>query len=442
MWKRSIILHRNFAAAASTNPAVSSLEQKVSKLGNGLTVASIDARGPISHLVLTFRAGSRYEQPDEIGLVHRLRNSIGLDTEKYEGIRLVWQAGSLGGSLSATASQDFLTLHLAAPREQASVALSLLGELSQPAFKPWDLDDTNSSLKYDLAFAEPFDHLYDSIHRAAYRNGSLANALLSPPFRIGKVNYKTLNAFKNSHLVTGEAAIFAFNMDHDSAVSYAKDQPSIQEGKGKAPKPSPYIGGENRVQASTHLAHVAIVGEGGKLSDTKSAAVQAVLSAVIGQGPNSKFSTASGVGVVAQAVQKAANHNPVGISALNILHSDSGLAGVYLVADGARIEPYVRAAVSALKQLGSNGPSQEDLEVAKKLSAANVLYRAESAAEIAQDQAAQLLVNSNPVTPLDFVKLIEGVNGDDVKKAAAKLTSKLSLAAYGTIDQVPLVGQL
>lgn len=73
-------------------------------------------------------------------------------------------------------------------------------------------------------------------------------------------------------------------MDHDSAVSYAKDQPSIQEGKGKAPNPSPYIGGENRVQASTHLAHVAIVGEGGKLSDTKSAAVQAVLSAVIGQG--------------------------------------------------------------------------------------------------------------------------------------------------------------
>lgn len=115
-------------------------------------------------------------------------------------------------------------------------------------------------------------------------------------------------------------------------------------------------------------------------------------------------------------MQKAANHNPVGISALNILHSDSGLAGVYLVADGARIEPYVRAAVSALKQLGSSGPSQEDLEVAKKLSAANVLYRAESAAEIAQDQAAQLLVNSNPVTPLDFVKLIEGVNGDDVKK--------------------------
>ena len=49
------------------------------------------------------------------------------------------------------------------------MALSLLGELSQPAFKPWDLDDTNSSLKYDLAFAEPFDHLYDSIHRAAYR---------------------------------------------------------------------------------------------------------------------------------------------------------------------------------------------------------------------------------------------------------------------------------
>lgn len=115
MLKRAILLNRTFASAAA-NPALSKLEQKVSKLDNGLTVASVDAHGPISHFVVTYRAGSRYEQPDELGLVHRLRNSFGLDTANYEGSRLVWQAGSLGASLTARADQEFVTLHLAAVR--------------------------------------------------------------------------------------------------------------------------------------------------------------------------------------------------------------------------------------------------------------------------------------------------------------------------------------
>lgn len=79
-----------------------------------------------------------------------------------------------------------------------------------------------------------------------------------------------------------------------------------------------------------------------------------------------KYTTSPGQGVVAKAVGSAANHHPVGVSAVNIVYSDSGLAGVYLVAEGERIAASVKAAVSAIKGLATNGVDAEILAAAKK----------------------------------------------------------------------------
>lgn len=65
-------------------------------------------------------------------------------------------------------------------------------------------------------------------------------------------------------------------------------------------------------------------------------------------------------------MQKAANHDNVAVNAINVVHSDGGLAGFYLVSEGTKIQPYVKAAVDALKNLASSGIDDEILEIAKK----------------------------------------------------------------------------
>jgi hypothetical protein len=45
----------------------------------------------------------------------------------------------------------------------------------------------------------------------------------------------------------------------------------------------------------------------------------------------------------------------VGLSPINVVHSDAGLAGVYLVARGDQIAPLVRAAIDGFAELAKSG---------------------------------------------------------------------------------------
>jgi predicted Zn-dependent peptidase len=440
-----LVSARSYSAAASaarTSSFVSQTEEKISRLSNGITVGSIDNQGPVSQYVIAYRAGTRYEQADEAGLVHHLRHAIGIDSNNYLGVKLLWQNGSIGGTLNASSDRDLLLIHISALRNHAPIALSLLGEFAQPAMKPWDLEDVSHSMKIAAKAIDPFDATLEHLHRAAYRNGPLGNSNFTPDFRAGKFCPKKLAKFASSRLVAGEAAIVGINVDHSLLVQFANEQNSIPEGKGPTPPASPYYGGDTRQATSSQLAHVAIAGAGVGFNDAKGIAVQHVLAAAIGHGPATKYSPHHGHGVVTSSILKSANHNPVGICPVNVTHSDSGLVGVYIVADGARIEPYIRAAVDGLKQLASQGASSDTLEIAKKTAELNILIRGENPTTLATDRAAQLLASGSSQTPVELSQQVRNVSSEEVKKAATKMMSKLSVGAYGYIAHVPYADQL
>lgn len=105
------IFSKRFASAARSL-LLPLTEENTSRLSNGLTVSSVELNGPVSQILIAFRAGSRYEQPDEVGLVHHLRNNIGTDSVNYLGVKLLWQTGSIGSTLNSFASKDLFTVHL------------------------------------------------------------------------------------------------------------------------------------------------------------------------------------------------------------------------------------------------------------------------------------------------------------------------------------------
>jgi len=430
------------AAARSSSSVVSSVEESVSRLDNGFTVASVDLHGAATQLVVSYRAGARYQQPfTEDGLVHHLRNCVGIDSSAYFGSSLLWELGNIGGNLVSSASKDLFTVRLSVARTHADTALHLVGEFAKPSFKEWDVfDDVLSTVKEDLVHEEPFDLLVELLHKAAFRDSALANSLLAPPY--AKITPRQLSVYGESRLVPSEGVLVGVNVDHSVLLEYATKRYQKQEHTAKEAQPSKYFGGDNRVHGGTRIAHVAIAGQGGKLSDIKSVAIQSVLSFVIGKGPNVKFASTPGIGPVVKSVLQASNQNPVGINALNILHSDNGLLGVYLAADGEKIGPLVKAAVAGLKELASSGVDAETLSIAKKFAEVKTFVNSQDTALLAVDRATQLLAAGNALSPSEFVKAVQEVSAEDVKKAAAQVTSKLTLAAYGRIHQVPYLDQL
>ncbi|VDK82563.1 unnamed protein product, partial [Litomosoides sigmodontis] len=410
------VVHSKRRLASTSVPArniIAIAEEKISRLPNGLTVASVDLGGPVAQLVVAYRAGTRYEMPDEAGLVHHIRNCIGGDSQRYYGAQLLWQCGSAGAVVNGMMTRDLLAVQMSVIRDRAPVGLSLLGELAQPAFKPWDIEDFKETLRIDRNYLKPYDMLVEDLHDAAFRNGSLGNYLYAKEESIGKFSHRKMEKFATSQMVTGNAVIVGVNIPHDQILDYASSQFTLPEGSSVSPKPSPYYGGEKRHKHLMKEAHVAIVGKGASLKSLKSVAVQAVLSAAIGQGAAVKYAAGVGQGAVTKAIFKASSGYPFGISAISEVYADEGLAGIYIVSEADHIGPLCDAAIKAVKSFTIDDSA---LQAAKNIATMNILNRAESTENVALDRAAQILATGKTETVSNLLQAVASVNMTDITK--------------------------
>ncbi|MCP9265756.1 Plasma alpha-L-fucosidase [Dirofilaria immitis] len=331
--------------------AIIHVEEKISRLPNGLTVASVDLGGPVAQLVVAYRAGTRYEMPDEAGLVHHIRNCIGRDSQRYYGAQLLWQCGSAGANVNAVMTRDLLAVQMSVIRNRAAVGLSLLGELAQPAFKPWDVEDSSETLRIDRNYLKAYDVLVEDLHDvifrlmdfnvivffakmlieeylAAFRNGSLGNYLYAKEESTGKFSHRKMEkfarrphftlstTFQASQMVTGNAVLVGVNISHDQILDYASSQFTITGSSNNKPSDA-----EVRFSIASEARY------------NQSLAVQAVLSAFIGQGAAAKYAVGVGQGT------KASSGYPFGISSISEVYADEGLVGVYIVSEADHIGP-------------------------------------------------------------------------------------------------------
>ncbi|CAJ0572573.1 unnamed protein product, partial [Mesorhabditis spiculigera] len=423
------MLSRVSVRGASSAAAASASAPRTQTTPSGLTVAADERNGAVSHLVLAFRAGTRHELPSQKGLVHHLRNFVGRDTNSYPGVSLLWSTASIGANVRAFATRELYGVAISAPRAQANLALSVLGHIAaQPSFKPWELEDINETLAADIAYRTPIDFLSEDVHRAAYRKGGLANGLFTPKKLIGKYKQEELQHFAGGHLLAGDGVLFGINVDNETLLSYGENHAPIKEGKGKPVDASPFVGGEIRRWSSGKVAHVLLVGEGASLSDVKGIAAQNVLLAALAHN-TLKYGGKSGNGILA----KAAGNEGAGISPYQAVYSDSGLAGIHLTVDGAAAGALVRTVAKTLKNV-----SVEDLEGAKALATARVIFGVESGRDFVIDKAAYLFGGKGEC----IVNAISQITKADVDAAAKKLTKKFAIASYGDIDHVPYVDEL
>ncbi|EGT40629.1 hypothetical protein CAEBREN_21909 [Caenorhabditis brenneri] len=208
MLSRNIVAVRGAHKAAASTTASKPVE-KVTKLGNGLTVATVDSQKPLTQLVLAFRAGSRYEKANQAGLTHTLRNFVGRDSKDHFGSAIVWSASNYGGVVKSFTSRDLFGVSVTVPRDSSSYALHVLAQAAaNPGFKPWEIEDVLPTMRADNGYRTPYDLVVDQIHKAAYRNGGLGNSVYAPCSKIGAICTNTLTEFAEKHITTGNAVLF------------------------------------------------------------------------------------------------------------------------------------------------------------------------------------------------------------------------------------------
>ncbi|XP_018019115.1 mitochondrial-processing peptidase subunit alpha-like, partial [Hyalella azteca] len=127
-------------------------------------------------------------------------------------------------------------------------------------------------------------------------------------------------------------------------------------------------------------------------------------------------------------------HNAV---AVNHAYSDCGLFCILASAHPSHLHDLTGVLTRELVAM-SNAVTTDELQRAKTQLQSMVLMNLESRPVIFEDMARQVLATGNRKQPTYFSELISKVTLDDVHRVAGQmLTSKPSIAAYGSLDKLP-----
>ncbi|XP_043955979.1 cytochrome b-c1 complex subunit 2, mitochondrial [Gambusia affinis] len=415
---------------------------QVSKLPNGLVIASVENYSPLSSVGVFIRAGSRHENLENLGVSHVLRLAANLTTKGASAFKICRSLEALGGSLSVKGSRENMIYSADCLRDDLGSLLDLLGNVTTAQeFRPWEVDELTSRVKIDRALAQqcPQISIIEKLHEAAYKN-ALSNSLYCPDFMVGRISSEQLHSFVKDNFTTGRMALVGVGVNHSVLKQVGEGLLSTRSGAGAPVDKAAYRGGELRVQNGDDLVHALVVSEGG-VTGTAEANAFSVLQRILGASPHVKRGS-SITSKLSQGVAKA-TAQPFDATAFNASYSDSGLFGVYTIAQANSAREVIRAAVAQVRGVAEGNVTEADIIRAKDQAKAEYLMSIESSEGLLEEIGAQALNTAAYQAPESVLHAIDAITKADVVKVARKFADgKKTMAASGHLVNTPFVDEL
>jgi processing peptidase subunit alpha len=432
----------NSASSSGHFDAAPEFGAEVTTLPSGMRIVTKQSANPLVNVSVVVDVGSRHEGPHVTGITSFLERMTIKGTSNRSAFRLVRDMSKLGATVSCATSREHLVIQAEGLRNYADELTGTLADLYlHPAFAHRDitteiagykLDNTNRGNMPDILINE-------AIHQAAYGTDGLGAPLYANNATLDAVTPEILSVWHKSFFTPSRTVVSAVGVDHKAFVGM------VRELFANAPRdsadvesiPSAYVGGEVRQSDRDYngLTHIALAWEAPSMHSEDLLAA-CVLQTLMGGGGS--FSAGGpGKGMYSRLYQRVlAEHSAVDSTlAFQNIYTDSGLFGLYAVADPA----FARQATETLCKIAVEMPTVTDVEVERaknqvKCSFASHLERRAALAE----EMARHITAFGKYDGAAFIGKIDAVNTAAVQKVAKKmLATPLSLATYGNATQVP-----
>uniref|UniRef100_A0A8C5D4F9 Cytochrome b-c1 complex subunit 2, mitochondrial-like n=1 Tax=Gouania willdenowi TaxID=441366 RepID=A0A8C5D4F9_GOUWI len=414
-----LALQKTSTAAAPITPQ----NVQVSKLPNGLVIASLENYSPMSSVGVFVKAGSRYEGLESQGVSHVLRLAANLTTKGVSAFKLCRSVESMGGSLRVVVLDSLLDF--------------LVNVTTAQEFRPWEVDELTSRVKVDKALAE--QSVIEKLHEAAYKN-ALSNSLYCPDYMVGHISSQQLQMFVEDNFTTSRMALVGLGVNHSILRQVGEGLLSVRSGPGAPGAKAVYRGGEMRLQNSDDLVHSLVVSEAAMTGSAEANAFS-VLQRILGAGPHVKRGTSS-TSKLSQGIAKATTQ-PFDATAFNSSYSDSGLFGVYTIAHADSAGEVIKAAVTQVRAVAEGSVSEADITRAKNQVKAEYLMSLETSESLMEEIGAQALSTAAYQAPESVLQGVDAITQADVVKAAKQFVDgKKTMASCGHLINTPFVDEL
>ncbi|KAG0365620.1 Metalloenzyme, LuxS/M16 peptidase-like protein [Gamsiella multidivaricata] len=486
---------QNTSSATSKN----AWDAKVTKLPNGVRVATEDSQGHFASLGVYVDAGSRYEDKSTRGVSHILDRLAFKSTKNRTSEAMMADLEAAGGNVMCSSSRESIMYQSALLPQDLPKMLSIMADtIRNPLISEVELDEQRISAGHEIEeyWSKPEMILPELLHTVAYKDNTLGNPLLCPMDSLQTMTTDDIKSYIHTWYRPERIVVSAVGADHDKVVDLTvklfgdmkspaatgssdrdKDASGESTAAGSSPgslkgglfkslfggktessstvltpdyetlsrQPAKYTGGtlliEDDSQPFTHL----FVGfEGLSIHDDDIYAL-ATLQLLMGGG--SSFSAGGpGKGMYSRLFVNVLNHYNWIESCMSFNHcySDSGLFGIsgscYPGYETMLLEVIVRE-LELTTRTGRGGIAQGELDRAKNQLRSSVLMNLESKMVQLEDLGRQVQVHGYKVPVEELCAKIEKVTRQDMVRVARRVFGGQVGLVTGGSGEVTIVGQ-
>lgn len=454
---------------ASASSIRSPVETKVTKLENGMRVASDNSPGAFSTVGVLLESGCRYEANYTSGITHFLEKLAYSSTSVFASRdHIAKKIEQVRGVYDCQTTRDITCYAMSASGTDGPAAVvEILAEVTQrPLFSSDELAQARAVIRNEIEtrnmMPEQDSFMLEMIHAAAYQGNTVGLPKFCPVENLESIDAQQLYTFMRHNYRPENMVLVGVGLEHEGLVDLANKQFVHKtpiwfdrtKNVGAADKPSrdnsisQFTGGivKKEVDLSSislgptqmpDLAHVSIGLQSCSNTDPD-LVVYAVLNMLLGGGGS--FSAGGpGKGMYTRLYTYVLNqhHWVHNCTAMNHPYSDSGLFVINGSAPPNKLPDLVDVIIRQFLYVAES-VQKEELDRAKTQLKSFLLMNLESKPVAFEDIGRQVLSFGHRRSTETLLDLIDAVKADDIYRVGAKLLkSKLAVAARGQLKTLP-----
>ncbi|KAM0722294.1 hypothetical protein Q7P37_001735 [Cladosporium fusiforme] len=243
---------RNYATASNHPSEQDPTElDQITTLSNGIRVATEALPGHFSGIGVYVDAGSRYENEGLRGVSHIIDRLAFKSTTKRSGDEMLESIDKLGGNIQCASSRESLMYQSATFNSAVPEAVALLAEtIRDPKITNDEVDRQLETADYEIGeiWSKPELILPELVHMAAYKDNTLGHPLLCPKERLGEIDSRTVEAYRNGFFRPDRTVVAFAGVQHKEAVRLAEQYFGDMKAPSITTSASPDVSAEQQIQ--------------------------------------------------------------------------------------------------------------------------------------------------------------------------------------------------
>ncbi|XP_059138734.1 mitochondrial-processing peptidase subunit beta-like [Physella acuta] len=400
-------------------------ETRVTTLGNGVRVATEDSGIITSTVGIWIDAGSRYENAKNNGVAHFLEHMAFKGTKKRTQTNLELEIENMGAHLNAYTSREQTVYYAKCFAKDLPKAVEILADITQNSLLgDQEIERERGVILREMQEIETNlqEVVFDHLHAMAYQGTSLGQTILGPTENIKSISRNDLVEYISNHYKGPRIVLAAAGgVNHEELCSladqyfgkmtagYDNEIPVLPQAR--------FTGSEMRVRDDQMpLAHVAIAVEGCGWQNPDNLALM-VANTLIGSWDRSH---GGGSNLPSRLAQNTVKLNLAhSFQSFNTCYTDTGLWGIYFVADKLQIDNFIFNVQQEWMRL-CGGVREGEVERAKNLLMTNMLLQLDGSTPICEDIGRQMLCYGRRI-PIDELEIrLKAINADTLKAVCTK----------------------